>query len=109
MTLIELLPAIAVQFVGTAALKIFPPLMSRYCADGGGTRCPGVPTVSAGAPGSPSCGCCLALASSPIDFAGGRDAKLALIGVKPLMSATLEIARADASFVMYSVRLPGSG
>src|SRR5215831_8686545 len=90
-TLIELLPASAVQFVGTDALKILPPLMSWNWVAGGGTGCPGVPTVSDGPAGSPSCGCgcCLALASSPIDFAGGSDEKLALIGTKPLMSAAL--------------------
>src|SRR5215471_4074285 len=101
-TLIELLPGSAVQLVGTDALKIFPPLMSWNCADGFGSGWPGVPNASAGPAGSPSCGCgcCLALASSPIDLAAGSDAKLALIGVNPLMSAALAIVRDAASLLM---------
>src|SRR5436190_16751789 len=44
-TLMALLDDSVVQSDGTDAWKTVPPRTSRYCGEGGGTGCPGVPTA----------------------------------------------------------------
>ena len=89
---------------GTLAWTIPPALKFRYCAEGGGTGCPGVPTErGAFAPGSAR------RASSAVVIAAGSDAKRAFVGWNRLVSAGAATVSDAASFVMYAVRLPGSG
>src|SRR5262245_3960974 len=109
MTLSELFAGIVVQSDGTDTCSTLPPLISRYCADGLGTGCPGVPTaaavcivlpLSASPPPPPPPPPPLALANSPIVFAGGRPAKVVLTEENPLVSAGAAIVRAVASLLM---------
>src|SRR5262245_19446681 len=95
-----------VQSAGTAAVKILPPVMFLYCADGLGTGCPGVPVDASP---WPPCGCCFALARSAIDLAGGSPANLVFIGWNSAESAVFAMVSASASLLMYCVRLPGFG
>src|SRR5436189_2645597 len=99
------------QLSGTEAWKTPPPLMGRYCEDGGGTGCPGVPVVSPGAPVSPDPppDGLFAFARSPIDFAGGSAANALFIGWNSLASAAVAIVSDAASWLMYCDRFPGFG
>src|SRR5262245_33286767 len=96
-----------VQLSGTDAWKILPPLISRNCDDGLGMGCPGVPTAAVAPlppPDPPP-----ALASSADVFAPGIAANAVLIGWNPLESAGVATFSMSASWLMYTVRLPGLG